>query len=457
MFQNVDRESIMLGASILAWVAAMLTIVDRLISLRERFGLFKKRPAATEPLPKEKGEAPKRANPVPPDLPSKFGPPLSYLFTHEMLVIGATGLLLNYVGLVISLRLESILYLDMVGTALAAFLLGPWWGATVALLSNSFVNWLLYPEPGGELVIFPWSLVNMAGGVFWGLMARRASFRAYLASPSKSAMVHLWYLTQFGIVGAFVMAVPGTFVQAALAQQSVLALDPLLARSLEQLVARYEGGWQALLTGILGVTWGESLGWGLLNYVQNCLRYIPDKTMSVAIALVVLKFGFPLFERELIHGGPHNEPPRSNRISPLILGLLYVPSFAVLVWADLYAGNRYWGLWTAPWVGILAGYLYLYRHGPSEAAVHQARLDRASRYEQAFKPVEQDPAYLFCRRLTLAILIASAIFVLVLPVLLVDYYRASFTFFCVVYGFLFAVHLVHVAISQNLSVARLRE
>ena len=67
----------------------------------------------------------------------------------------AAGLLLNYVGLTLSRHLESILFLDMTGTALVSFLLGPWWGSIVALLSNSVVNWLLFPDPGADVAIFP--------------------------------------------------------------------------------------------------------------------------------------------------------------------------------------------------------------------------------------------------------------------------------------------------------------
>lgn len=451
----MDKEFLMLGGTIAAWVAALLTILDRLVSLRERLGLFKKKEESPkEPAKKEKAETPAPPPQVRVEWPSKFGPPLSYLFAQELFIIGATGLLLNYVGLLVSLRLESILYLDMVGTALAAFLLGPWWGATVALLSNSLVNWLLYPEPNAEAIIFPWSLVNMAGGLFWGAMARQASFRTYLKSAHKSATAHVWYLIRFGVMGALVMAVPGTFVQAALAQKSVFALDPLVAHTLDLLITGKQAVLQQQLRDMLGIDLGESLGWAVLNYIQNFLRYIPDKTMSAAIALVVLKFGFPLFERELIHGGRGGEWPRSNRVSPLILGLLYAPSYGVLLTADLYTGHRYWALWSAPWLIILAGYLFLRRFGPSEARVRQARLDRAERYAKAFKPIEREPAYHFCRRLTLATLIASAVFVLAFPILLVDYSRVSFNFFAVVYGFLFAVHLVHVAISQNLSAAR---
>jgi len=51
-------------------------------------------------------------------------------------------------------------------------------------------------------------------------------------------------------------------------------------------------------------------------------------------------------------------------------------------------------------------------------------------------------------------LIASLLFALCLPILLTDFYRATFKFFCVVYGFLLVVHLVRIAIAQNISIAR---
>ena len=57
----------------------------------------------------------------------------SYLLMYETGGVVAAGLMLNYAGLMLSRHLDSILFLDMTGTALVAFLLGPWWGAIVAL------------------------------------------------------------------------------------------------------------------------------------------------------------------------------------------------------------------------------------------------------------------------------------------------------------------------------------
>jgi uncharacterized membrane protein len=448
----MNQESIMLAGTIAAFFAALVSILDKLLSLQGRLHSGKEQ---KEELAAERSR---------PELSTRAYRPKSrvfyvssYLLLYEVTVIVAAGNLLNYLGLVLSLRLESILYLDMTGTALAAFLLGPWWGAFVALLSNSLVNWLLYPEPGADVIIFPWSLVNMTGGLFWGFMARRAAFRKYLRTGRTAAFSHVRYLLTFGVLGAFVVSVPGTFVQAALSEQTVFALNPEVAHTLEHMIAEKQAAIQSYLGAILGVTWGDNLGWFILNWLQNALRYIPDKTISVAIALAVLKYGFPLFERELIHGGPDKHRIRDTRVAPLLLACLYVPSFNMLLLTEQYAGDQYWLLWSAPWLIIVGGFAMLWRYGPSENAVWQACLSRYERYYRALKPIEREPSNEFCRRLMFATLIVSAFFALCLPILLVDFSRVAFNFFCVVYGFLLAVHLIRVVIAQNLSIERADE
>jgi hypothetical protein len=452
MIDGSDRDLLMLAGTLAGFAAAILTIFERLLNIQDRLGLRKT---------KKSSSADER--PLTPSASSSSffeSKPLqraSYLFVYETGVIVAAGILLNYLGLTLSRHLQSILFLDMTGTALAAFLLGPWWGAIVALLSNSVVNWLLYPEAGADVVIFPWSLVNMAGGFFWGVMARRASFRHYLKAGRNSVFSHAWFLMTFGFSGAVVMSIPGTWVQAALGEQAVFALNPEVAATLASLVAQWEEAVRGYLQTWVGLAWGEHLGWTMVNWFQNCIRYIPDKTFSAAIALVVLKYGYPLFERELIHGGPEGDREPDERILPLILGLLYAPSCAALITGEQYAGSSYWPLWVAPWLGIAGGYVLLRYQESSTASLQASRALRAGRYAKALKLIGKEPSYEFCRRLTFMTLIASLVFALFLPILLVDFYRVAFNFFCVVYGFLLVVHLLRVAIVQNLSVARTEE
>jgi hypothetical protein len=221
---------------------------------------------------------------------------------------------------------------------------------------------------------------------------------------------------------------------------------------MSQRVLQWEHVAHLYLESLFGFTWGESMSWWIVNWFQNCIRYIPDKTMSAAIALVVLKYGYPLFERELIHGGPEGARPNDERILPLVL--LYAPSFAALLSSETYGGAAYWPLWALPWLLILGGYFYLPYWGTGEAALQAARLQRAERYARALKQIGREACHDFCKRLTFMTLIASLLFALCLPILLTDFYRATFKFFCVVYGFLLVVHLVRISIAQNISIAR---
>ncbi|HEX6948962.1 MAG TPA: hypothetical protein VF127_05135 [Nitrospira sp.] len=449
MSEDLGKELMMLGGAIAGFIAALLTVLEKLIDIQHRLTAKKDRkPSAS---PERQAQEPLASIDF---FSSKPFRGTSYLLMYETGVIVAAGLLLNYVGLTLSRHLESILFLDMTGTALVAFLLGPWWGAIVALLSNSVVNWLLFPESGADVVIFPWSLVSMTGAIYWGWMARQPGFQKYLRTGKSSALSHAWFLYIFGVVGAAVMSVPGTFVQAALNEHSTFALNPDVAETLHARVLQWEQTVHQYLESVFGLTWGEHVGWWVVNWFQTWVRYVPDKTMSAAIALVVLKYGYPLFERELIHGGPDGERPQDERILPLFLALLYAPSFATLVSSEMYGEADYWLLWAMPWAVVVAGYLYLRYWGASASILNDARLQRAERYARALKPIGKEASYEFCRRLTFMTLIASLLFALCLPIILMDFYRVTFKFFCVVYGFLLVVHLVRIAIAQNISVAR---
>jgi hypothetical protein len=449
MPEDFGKDMLMLGGTVIGFIAALLTLMEKLLDFKNRVTPKKERKSSSAIEPPTSSSSPSIDF-----FSSKPFRGVSYLLLYETSVIVAAGLLLNYVGLTLSRHLESILFLDMTGTALVAFLLGPWWGAIVALLSNSVVNWLLYPETGGDLVIFPWSLVSMAGACYWGWMARQTGFQKYLRKGRSSPLSHAWFLYIFGVGGALVMSLPGTFVQAALHEQTTFALSPEVAESVSLRVLQWEHTVLLYLESFFGITWGESVSWWIVNWFQNWIRYIPDKTMSAAIALVVLKYGYPLFEWELIHGGPEGERPNDERIMPLVLGLLYAPSFAALLSSETYGGAAYWPLWALPWLLILGGYGYLRNWGAAEAALRAARLQRAERYARALKQIGREASHEFCKRLTFMTLIASLLFALCLPILLTDFYRATFKFFCVVYGFLLVVHLVRIAIAQNISIAR---
>ena len=126
MLDDFGKDMLMLGGTIVGFIATVLTLLEKLLEVKARFTSLTSKKERKSPSPTERPAA---------DSPSMSGffssKPLrgvSYLLLHETSVIVAAGLLLNYIGLTLSRHLESILFLDMTGTALVAFLLGPWWG-----------------------------------------------------------------------------------------------------------------------------------------------------------------------------------------------------------------------------------------------------------------------------------------------------------------------------------------
>jgi len=86
--------------------------------------------------------------------------------TTTALLVGclAVGLL----GRVVVDVLHLPIYLDMVGTAIAAIVLGPWRGAAVGVSTN-----VVGVAVGSGLVSLPFALVNVVGALLWGYGVHR--------------------------------------------------------------------------------------------------------------------------------------------------------------------------------------------------------------------------------------------------------------------------------------------
>jgi energy-coupling factor transport system substrate-specific component len=87
--------------------------------------------------------------------------PLSYVVA--LVPVGAA---LNVVGGTINTTLQLPTFLDMIGTAVVAILLGPWWGALVGVMGN--IGGAFFTGPVG----IPFALVNVAGALVWGYGVR---------------------------------------------------------------------------------------------------------------------------------------------------------------------------------------------------------------------------------------------------------------------------------------------
>ena len=119
MSEDFGKELLMLGGTLAGFIAAMLTVMEKLIDIQHRLGTRKDRKGSVQQERQSQDTGPSVDF-----FSTKPFRGTSYLLMYETGVIVAAGLLLNYVGLTLSRHLESILYLDMTGTALVAFLLG---------------------------------------------------------------------------------------------------------------------------------------------------------------------------------------------------------------------------------------------------------------------------------------------------------------------------------------------
>ncbi|MSZ76987.1 MAG: hypothetical protein F2667_07750 [Actinobacteria bacterium] len=95
-------------------------------------------------------------------------PPVAGPSLRQAVILALACLALNLAGRAFVDFFSLPLYLDMVGTAIAAIALGPWRGALVGGATN------LLGALGSGLISVPFGLVNIGGALLWGYGVRRA-------------------------------------------------------------------------------------------------------------------------------------------------------------------------------------------------------------------------------------------------------------------------------------------
>lgn len=86
---------------------------------------------------------------------------------NTVLTVIPIAVALNLIGTLVAGSLKLPIYLDMVGTAVSAILLGPWWGVLTAVLTNGTNTIINGP------VTFVFVLVNITGALVWGFGVHR--------------------------------------------------------------------------------------------------------------------------------------------------------------------------------------------------------------------------------------------------------------------------------------------
>lgn len=87
--------------------------------------------------------------------------PLTYVVALVPVAIA-----LNIVGGMINTALHLPIFLDMIGTAVVAIVLGPWWGALVGALTNVIASFISGP------IGLPFAACNVVGALVWGYAIR---------------------------------------------------------------------------------------------------------------------------------------------------------------------------------------------------------------------------------------------------------------------------------------------
>jgi energy-coupling factor transport system substrate-specific component len=87
--------------------------------------------------------------------------PLTYVVALVPVAIA-----LNIVGGQINTALRLPIFLDMIGTAVVAIVLGPWWGALVGALTNIIASFISGP------IGLPFAVCNVVGALIWGYGVR---------------------------------------------------------------------------------------------------------------------------------------------------------------------------------------------------------------------------------------------------------------------------------------------
>ncbi|MGC8558607.1 MAG: hypothetical protein ACP5NC_06425 [Nitrososphaeria archaeon] len=81
---------------------------------------------------------------------------------------------LNLVGGYIVSITRVPIFLDMMGTAVTAFTIGPWWAAITGIITNIGESIIISP------IYLPFAVVNVAGGLLWGYGAKWGMAKSFV-------------------------------------------------------------------------------------------------------------------------------------------------------------------------------------------------------------------------------------------------------------------------------------
>jgi SAM-dependent methyltransferase len=194
-----------------------------------------------------------------------------YDFYTEALPITLVGILLNVAGRQIAsfFGIEGI-FLDMIGTAFTAILLGPWWAAATAaattLANGSFFE-----------TYFPFGVVNIIGGLVWGYLARAGDVRSKVFAAQSGA---LWT----GLAWTVILSVAGGLAAGLASSMVKLIIYPAVGRPF------VFGNLYLQIQAALEQWIAPGVSSSLTLVIGDLLRDLKDKAIVVPIAILLFAF-----------------------------------------------------------------------------------------------------------------------------------------------------------------------
>ena len=148
---------------------------------------------------------------------------------------------INFVGGQIVTVLKLPLYLDVIGTILAAALTGPIGGAIVGLVTNLILG---ITNP----VLIPFALVNVAVGVVAGLAAQRGGFKTIKGTAITS--IAIWAIVQItavpmtvilfgGVAGGGASVITGFFLAAGKGIWEAVFSQSIIVETVDKIISTF--------------------------------------------------------------------------------------------------------------------------------------------------------------------------------------------------------------------------
>src|SRR5208337_3459508 len=193
-----------------------------------------------------------------------------YDFYIEALPITLVGVLLNVAGRQIASFFGLEVFLDMIGTAFTAIVLGPWWAAATAaattLANGSFFE-----------TYFPFGAVNVAGGLVWGYLARAGNVRGSVFASGAGGFRN-------GLIWTILLILAGALAAGFASSLVKLIIYPAVGRPLVlgELYLRIQASFEQ--------SFGAGVPPAVILLAGDLFRDLRDKAIVVPVAMALTAF-----------------------------------------------------------------------------------------------------------------------------------------------------------------------